>query len=190
MDDLVRDVLDPLEPQVCTATWFKVPNPPGERDGYEWRVHAITPDRGTVGVLERSPYDDLQAARVRGTVDETTFRRRCRSINDVERALVADGTGIVKLFLLLDGGLSGTDRAAGARRGAGPVDGAGSGVATTADPQEHDRRSDDIAAFSECLCATSTEVAPWYVVPAGRRWFRNVAASEIVAQALERLEPR
>ncbi len=183
-DGTIRKVMDAFNPQGCTVTGFKVPTPLELRHDYLWRIHAVAPAKGTIGIFNRSHYEDVLIVRVHELVDEATWRRRYRSINDFERHLVDEGTSIVKLFLYID-----PDEQR-ERLQARLDDPTKRWKFAAADLKERARWDDYIAAFNDCLHETSTEVAPWYVIPSNRKWFRNVAVSEIVAQALERIDPR
>jgi PPK2 family polyphosphate:nucleotide phosphotransferase len=183
-DGTIRKVMDAFNPQGCTVTGFKVPTPLELRHDYLWRVHAVAPAKGTVAIFNRSHYEDVLVVRVHGLVDEATWKRRYRSINDFERNLVEEGTAIVKLFLYID---SDEQRA---RLQARLDDPTKRWKFAVGDLEERKRWDDYIDAFNDCLRRTSTEVAPWYVIPSDRKWFRNLAVAEIVGQALERLDPR
>lgn len=183
-DGTIRRVMDAFNPQGCTVTGFKVPTALELGHDYLWRIHAETPAKGSIAIFNRSHYEDVLVVRVHGLIDEAVWRRRYRSINDFERNLVEEGTAIVKLFLYID-----RDEQR-ARLQARLDDPDKRWKFASGDLAERARWDEYIDAFDDCLSATSTELAPWYVIPANRKWFRNLAVSEIVAQALEKLDPR
>lgn len=183
-DGTLRRVMDAFNPQGCTVTGFKVPTELELRHDFLWRIHAVAPAKGTVGIFNRSHYEDVLVVRVHGLVDEATWRRRYRSINDFERVLVEEGTSIVKLFLYIN-----RDEQR-ERLQARLDDPTKRWKFALGDLEERERWDAYIDAFNDCLRATSTELAPWFVIPANRKWFRNLAVAEIVVQALERLDPQ
>lgn len=183
-DGTIGKVMDAFNPQGCSVTGFKVPTPLEARHDFLWRVHAAAPARGTVAIFNRSHYEEVLIVRVHGLIDEPTWRRRYRAINDFERHLTDEGTAIVKLFLYID---ADEQRE---RFQARLDDKTKRWKFAKGDLAERERWDDYIDAFNDCLRETSTDIAPWFVIPANRKWFRNLAVSEIVAQALERLDPQ
>ena len=183
-DGTISKVMDAFNPQGCSVTGFKVPTPFEARHDFLWRVHAATPAKGTVAIFNRSHYEEVLIVRVHGIIDETTWRRRYHAINDFEHHLTDEGTAIVKLFLYID---ADEQRERFQARLDDPTK---RWKFAKGDLEERKRWDDYIDAFNDCLRETSTDVAPWYVIPANRKWFRNLAVSEIVTQALERLDPQ
>jgi PPK2 family polyphosphate:nucleotide phosphotransferase len=183
-DGTVKHVFAGVNPQGVRVTSFKVPTELELAHDFLWRVHARVPQHGEIGVFNRSHYEDVLVARVHELVDESTWRRRYRHINHFEALLADAGTRVVKLFLhispeeqaeRLQARLDDPTKRWKFRRG---------------DLAERARWDDYMAAYEEAIARTSTEHAPWYVIPADRKWFRNWAVSRIVIEALEAMDPR
>ena len=183
-DGTVKHVFTGVNPQGVHVTSFKVPTAEELGHDFLWRIHARTPRHGDIAIFNRSHYEDVLVARVHELADESTVRRRYRHINHFESLLHDARTRIVKLFLhisreeqaqRLQARLDDPDKRWKFNRG---------------DLDERARWDDYMAAYEETIAHTSTEHAPWYVVPADRKWFRNWAVSRIVIEALEAMDPR
>lgn len=182
-DGTVRHVMSGLNPASCRVQSFKVPTADEARHDYLWRVHHVVPARGEIGVFNRSHYEDVLIVRVRELVPEKIWQRRYGQINDFEQMLTENGVTILKFFLHIDKAEQ-RDRL----------------KARLADPSKNwkfdnadlaVRRQWDVyqRAYEDALSRCSTKWAPWYVVPANKKWFRNLAVSEIVRATLEDLHP-
>ena len=182
-DGTIRRVITGLNPQGCTVTNFKVPTDVALAHDYLWRVHNSMPVRGILGVFNRSHYEDVVAARINGVVDEQQCEQRYRHIREFERMLLDEGTTMVKVFLHIS---KEEQRARLQER----ID----------DPEKNwkFRRSDlEVRArwdeyqqcYEEAITATSTDWAPWYVVPADHKWVRDVAVAEALVDVFGRLDP-
>jgi PPK2 family polyphosphate:nucleotide phosphotransferase len=183
-DGTVKHVFAGVNPQGVRVTSFKVPT--GDELGHDflWRIHAHAPRKGEIAIFNRSHYEDVLVARVHGLVDESTWRRRYRHINHFEALLEDAGTRVVKLFLHIS-------REEQAQRLQARLDDpAKRWKFNPGDLAERERWDDYQAAYEEAIAHTSTEHAPWYVIPADRKWFRNWAVSRIVIEALEAMDPR
>ena len=183
-DGLIRTVFTGINPAGVRVTSFGVPSDTELAHDYLWRIHPACPARGQIGVFNRSHYEDVLVVRVKGLVPEDRWRRRYEHIRAFERLLVDEGTAIVKLFLNIS-------KEEQRERFQDRVD--------SLDEQWKFRRGDleDRAlwpqfmdAYREALAETSTDDAPWYVVPGDRKWVRNLAAAHILHDVLERLDPR
>jgi PPK2 family polyphosphate:nucleotide phosphotransferase len=183
-DGTIRAVLQGVNPQGCAVTSFKVPSAEELDHDFLWRYHAKVPGRGMIGVFNRSHYEDVLVVRVKGLVPEEVWRARYDRINDFERLLTASGTTILKFFLHI----SKAEQKARLE-------------ARIEDPEKHwkfdpadlvERKSWDAyqAAFGDALTRCSTPDAPWHVVPANRKWFRNLVVARTVADTLEAMDPR
>ena len=158
-DGTIAKVMEAFNPQGCPVTSFKVPTPEELGHDFLWRVHRHTPRKGEVGIFNRSHYEDVLVVRVHGFVPRKVWSTRYDQINDFEEMLTRNGTTIVKFFL-------------------------------TIDRDEQRKLWDDYqAAFDEALNKTSTPSAPWYVIPANRNWFRNLAVATILADTMADLKP-
>ena len=171
--------MDAFNPMGCTVTSFKVPTPIELGHDYLWRVHPHTPEKGTIAIFNRSHYEDVLVVRVHELVPEAVWRRRYDHINDWERMLTDEGTTIVKFFLYID---RDEQKQRLEERRDDPTKNWKFSAGDLAERALWDRY---IEAFEECLERTSTRNAPWYLIPANRKWFRNLAVSRIVAETLE-----
>ena len=178
-DSTIRDVFGKMNPQGVKVASFKVPTRLELAHDYLWRVHPQVPGDGMITIFNRSHYEDVLVVRVEGLVDEERWRRRYRHIVEFERMLAEEGTTIVKFFIQIS-------KEEQRRRL----------QARLADPDKHwkfdvgdlDTRArwDDYqAAYGEMLERTSTEFAPWYVIPGDRKWHRKLVIGEIMVDLLE-----
>ena len=183
-DGTIRHVFTGVNPQGCRVTSFKAPTAVDLAHDFLWRVHAECPARGMLGIFNRSHYEDVVAVGVLGLAPEDVWRRRPERIVEFERLLTDEGTAIVKCFLhvsaekqreRLDERLS---------------DPAKRWKHDPADEEMSRRYTELVAAYEEVLTATSTEWAPWYVIPADRNWVRNLAVATVLVEALRRLDPQ
>jgi PPK2 family polyphosphate:nucleotide phosphotransferase len=183
-DGTIRKVMDAFSPMGCTVTSFKVPTPIELDHDYLWRVHPHAPEKGSIAIFNRSHYEDVLVVRVHELVRAAVWRPRYDHINAWEKMLTDEGTTIVKFFLYID--KDEQKRRLEARRD----DPTKSWKFSAGDVAERALWDRYIAAFEECLERTSTKYAPWYLIPANRKWFRNFAVSHIVAETLEALDPQ
>ncbi len=183
-DGTIRHVMDAFNPQGCRVVGFKVPNPVELAHDYLWRIHQHTPAKGHITIFNRSHYEDLLVVRVHDLVPEATWGRRFRHINEWERMLTDEGTTIVKLFLFID-------RDEQRERLQARLDEPHKRWKfSKADLGERERWPDYIRAFEDVLERTSTEWAPWYLIPANHKWFRNLAVAHILGEVIDDLDPR
>ncbi len=177
----VEHVLGAVNPAGLRVTSFNAPTSDELARDYLWRVHANVPEAGQIGVFDRSHYEDVLVARVEGLVPKDRWQRRYDHINAFERLLVDEGTTIVKLFLHIS-----------------PDEQRERLQARLDEPDKHwkfklsdlDARAkwaDYEAAFHDMLERTSTEHAPWHVIPANKKWYRNWAVATILVEALDGL---
>ncbi|MEO7986551.1 MAG: polyphosphate kinase 2 family protein [Gemmatimonadales bacterium] len=183
-DSTIRRVFAPINPQGCRVTGFKVPSALELSHDYLWRVHREVPPRGMIGVFNRSHYEDVLVVRLHGLVPEEVWRPRYRQINEFERSLVENGVTILKFFLHI------SREEQRARMLARLDDPRKFWKFNPSDLGEIDRWEDYTAAYQEMLLRTSTPEAPWYVVPADRKLPRDLLISQVVVDALERLDPK
>ena len=141
--------------------------------------------RGTIGIFNRSHYEDVLVVRVHDLVPRAVWRRRYEQINAFEQLLADSGTTIVKFFLHIS-----PRRAAAAPAGTRWTIRPSTGSSSKGDLAERKLWPAYMAAYEDALSRCSTEVAPWYVIPADHKWFRNLAVAEIVGQTLADLKPR
>ncbi len=183
-DGTIRSVMDAFNPQGCSVVGFKAPTPQELRHDFLWRIHAHTPGKGSVTIFNRSHYEDVLIVRVHGLVPRKVWRGRFRTINEWERMLTEEGTTILKFFLYID-------RDEQRERLQARLDDPDKRWKfASADLPERELWDDYIAAFQDTLRKTSTEWAPWYLIPANHKWFRNLAVAHVLGETLERLDPK
>ena len=183
-DGTIKHAFRAFNPASCRVVSFKVPSGEERSHDFLWRVHTKTPARGEVVVFNRSHYEDVLVVRVHGLVPETVWRPRYDLINDFEANLAAAGTRIVKLYLHI------SKEEQAERFQARLDDPTKHWKFRRGDLEERARWGDYTAAFEEAISRTSTDVAPWYVIPADRKWYRNWAVSRILAETLQDMDPR
>jgi PPK2 family polyphosphate:nucleotide phosphotransferase len=178
-DGAIRKVFSGVNPQGCLVTPFKAPNDVELAHDYLWRVHRRTPAKGMIGVFNRSHYEDVLIVRVHDLVPRRVWKRRYDQINDFERLLVDDGTIVCKFFLHI------SKHEQEQRLRAREQDVAKAYKLSPDDWRERDRWDDYVAAYEEALRRCSTPEAPWTIVPADRKWYRNLAIAEALVGRLE-----
>lgn len=183
-DGVIRHVFNAVNPQASEVTAFKVPTEEELAHDFLWRAHRNTPRTGEIGVFNRSYYEDVLVVRVHGLVPEATWRERFRLINQFEELLAHGGTTAVKLLLHI----SKDEQARRLRERIERPD--KRWKFRPADLAERRHWDAYQEAFEDALSRTSTEVAPWYIVPADRKWYRNWLVSTILVETLERLDPQ
>ena len=177
----VRHVVGQMDPQGVRAAAFGPPTPEEHRHDFLWRVRKRLPPPGIVGVFDRSHYEDVVAVRVRKLAPKATWSRRFAAINRFEEGLVSDNVRIVKCFLHIS-----QDQFCRRQR------------ARLDDPTKHWKYSpgdlqdfglwnDYLAAYADALERCNTEQAPWHVVPADRKWYRNWAITTLLIEQLEEM---
>src|ERR1700690_2499704 len=182
-DGTVHHVMSAFSPQGCPVTDFKVPSALEASHDYLWRVHQHTPARGEIAIFNRSHYEDVLVVRVHDLVPRMVWKKRYDQINDWERMLVDEGTTIVKFFLLID---KDEQRSRFQERYENPTK---RWKFKMGDLAERALWDNYVAAFEEALSRCSTAAAPWYVIPANRNWYRNLAVAGVLGDGLEDLKP-
>jgi PPK2 family polyphosphate:nucleotide phosphotransferase len=180
----LKHVMGAFQPAGCSVTSFKVPTAPELAHDYLWRVHQRTPAKGEIAIFDRSHYEDVLIVRVHDLVPKKVWSRRYDHINDWERMLADEGTTIVKFFLWI------SKDEQKERLQARLDDPAKRWKFRLGDLEERKRWDDYVAAYQDVLARCSTEQAPWYVIPANRKWFRNLAVAEILGDTIEALNPQ
>ncbi|MGH2407828.1 MAG: polyphosphate kinase 2 family protein [Candidatus Limnocylindrales bacterium] len=183
-DGTIKHVMGAFNPQGCPVTAFKVPSAEELAHDYLWRVHARVPAKGEIGIFNRSHYEEVLVVRVHELLPKAVWSKRYAQLNDFEALLSSNGTTIVKLFLHIS---REEQRVRFQSRYADPSK---RWKFKMGDLEERKHWDDYQAAFEDMLAKTSTKVAPWYVIPANRNWFRNLAVTEILGDVLEDLDPR
>jgi PPK2 family polyphosphate:nucleotide phosphotransferase len=183
-DGTVSHVMSAFNPMGCIVTSFKVPTPIEAAHDYLWRVHQRTPGNGEIAIFNRSHYEELLVVRVHDLVPKRVWSRHFDQINDFERLLSDEGTTILKFFLMID---RDEQKARLQSRIDDPSKNWKFKLGDLAERKLWDRY---MVAYEDILRRCSTDYAPWYVIPANRNWFRNLAIADIVADTLEELDPR
>jgi PPK2 family polyphosphate:nucleotide phosphotransferase len=183
-DGVIRSVFTGLNPQGCRVVSFKAPSSGELAHDYLWRLHAVVPARGEIGIFNRSHYEDVVTVRVRGLAPRKVWSRRPGHIREWERMLSDEGTTIVKVFLNVS---KDEQRARFQERVDDPEK---RWKFNPRDLEVRDLFDDFIAAYEQVINATSTEWAPWHVVPADRNWVKSLAVAELLLDALERIDPK
>jgi PPK2 family polyphosphate:nucleotide phosphotransferase len=183
-DGTVRKVFTGLNPQGCRVVSFKAPTGPELEHDFLWRVHANCPARGEIGIFNRSHYEDVVTVGVMELAPEEVWRPRIPHLREFERMLVEEGTAIVKCYLHI------SKQEQKDRLDARLADPKKRWKFDPNDLETRKRWDRFMAAYEEALSATSTPVAPWYVIPADRKWVRNVAVATVLAETLRRLDPQ
>ena len=183
-DGVVRRAFEGVNPMGVSVTSFRAPVGAELEHDYLWRIHAALPRRGTVGIFNRSHYEDVVAVRMYGIAPEKVWRPRYEHIRGFERMLVDEGTTVIKVFLNVS-------REEQRARFQDRIDNPEKRWKFRRDDLLVREQFDDwIAAWDEALTETSTDWAPWYVVPADRNWLKALAVGELVVDALEGLDPQ
>jgi len=181
-DGTINHVLGNMNPQGARVYGFKVPSAEESAHDFLWRIHLAAPQRGQVAIYNRSHYEDVLVSRVHGLVPKKVWSKRYELINDFEKNLADNGTHILKFFLHIS-----PDEQL--RRFKQRLDDpARHWKISESDYKEREYWDDYSKAFEDALSRCSTAHAPWFVIPADHKWFRNLAVSQIVVEALESLE--
>ena len=183
-DGTVRHVMTAFNPMGCLVTSWKAPTPIELAHDYLWRIHQRTPGKGEISIFNRSHYEDVLVVRVHELVPKDVWSKRYDQINEFERLLTTSGTTILKFFLWID---RDEQRARFQARLDDPDKRWKSRVR---DLEERKLWDSYVAAFEDMLERCSTADAPWYLIPSNRKWFRNLAVAEILADTLDDLKPR
>jgi PPK2 family polyphosphate:nucleotide phosphotransferase len=180
-DGTIRHVFEGVNPQGVKVTSFKVPTSRELAHDYLWRVHRQVPGRGEIMIFNRSHYEDVLVVRVHNLVRPKVWGRRYDHINDFERLLCDEGVTIRKFYLHID-------RDEQKERFQARLDEPDKHWKfSVADLAERKRWPDYMKAYQDVLSRTSTKWAPWYIVPANRKWYRNLVVSTILVETLEGL---
>ena len=183
-DGIVRHVMRGTYPSGVRVYSFKEPSADEESHDFLWRYHQATPAQGMVHVFNRSHYEDVIVVRVKGLVPEELWRSRYDSIKDFERMLAREGTTIVKFLLHI----SKEEQLEKFRERLERTDKYWKW--SDNDIKERERWDDYQQAFEDAVRATSTDWAPWYVIPADHRWYRNYVVARVLAGTLAALDPQ
>jgi PPK2 family polyphosphate:nucleotide phosphotransferase len=177
----VRRVIGQVDPAGVRVAAFEAPTDEEREHDFLWRIRARLPRAGQVGAFDRSHYEDVVAVRVRGLADESTWRPRFDEINAFEAELAAGGMRIVKCFLHI------SPEEQRERLLARLDDETKRWKYSAGDLDDRALWGDFQHAYAEAIALTSTEVAPWHLVPADRKWYRNWAIARLLIEQLEEM---
>jgi PPK2 family polyphosphate:nucleotide phosphotransferase len=181
-DGTISHVMSALNPQGCSVVGFKVPTPEELAHDYLWRVHKQAPRNGQIMVFNRSHYEDVLVVRVHNLVPKDEWVKRYNEINAFERELTNSGTTIVKFFLHID-------KDEQLKRFRDRLDQPDKQwKISDADYTEREYWDDYQRAYMDAISKCSFNYAPWYVIPANYKWFRDLAVSQILVDTLEGLK--
>jgi PPK2 family polyphosphate:nucleotide phosphotransferase len=177
-DGTIRKVMAPINPQGCDVVAFKEPTPADLAHDFLWRVHPCAPSKGMIGIFNRSHYEDVLVVRVHDLVPKAVWKRRYDAINDFERLLVRNDTIILKFFLHIS---KDEQRARLLEREKEPEK---AWKLSPGDWIEREKWDTYQVAYEAALGKCSTTDAPWYIVPADKKWFRDLAITETILATL------
>ncbi|HEX4687175.1 MAG TPA: PPK2 family polyphosphate kinase [Nocardioides sp.] len=178
---VLRHTVGLVDPQGVKITSFKAPTDEEKQHPFLWRIRKALPEPGYIGVFDRSHYEDVLIVRVHGLVDPETVERRYDEINEFEAGLVADGHVLLKCMLHVSADEQ-------KQRLLARLDNPDKyWKFNPADIDERERWGDYRTAYEAALERTNTEIAPWYVVPADRKWYRNLVIGQLLLEHLRGL---
>jgi len=181
-DGTIRHVMTGLNPEACRVTPFKVPSEEESRHDFLWRIHKAVPMRGEIGVFNRSHYEDVLVARVHKLVPKHVWSARYDQINQFEKMLVKSKVVILKFFLNI------SKKEQEQRLEARLDDKSKIWKLSPSDFAEHQYWDQYREAYQDAITECSTDRAPWYVIPSNKKWFRNLAVAQILADTLTSLK--
>jgi PPK2 family polyphosphate:nucleotide phosphotransferase len=183
-DGIIRHVFEGVNPQGVRVASFKKPTPEELDHDFLWRVHKQVPGRGEIAIFNRSHYEDVLVVRVHNLAPKEVWSKRYDRINDFERMLVDEGTTILKFFPHID-----PDEQK-ERMQARLDEPTKHWKFNPADLEERKLWPKYMKAYEDAISKTSTDWAPWYIVPANRKWYRNLVVGTVIIETLENLNMR
>jgi PPK2 family polyphosphate:nucleotide phosphotransferase len=183
-DGTIKHVMSGVNPQGCSVTSFKQPTSRELDHDFLWRIHAAVPEKGSIGIFNRSQYEDVLIVRVHKLVPRLIWEKRYGEINAFEKILTENDVHILKFFLHMS-------KEEQARRFKARLsDPAKNWKASAADFKERELWDEYQAAYKDAIGKCSTQAAPWYVIPSDHKWFRNFAVAEVIIDTLESFKMR
>lgn len=183
-DGVIKQVMSGVNPQSCRVTSFKAPSAEERAHDFLWRVHKEVPPKGYIGIFNRSHYEDILWPRVHGNLTDKELKRRVEQILNFEEMLSDTGTTIVKVYLH-------TSKAEQRKRLQLRVDNPDKRWKfNPADVEERELWSTYMTVYEEVLSRTSTNFAPWYVIPADYKWYRDYVVATLVRDTLKGMKPK
>lgn len=183
-DGAIKHVFSGVNPQGCRISSFKAPNPEERNHDFLWRYHKSAPAVGRIGIFNRSHYEDVLVVRVKNLVPEEVWRPRYQLINNFEWNLTQNNIAVIKFYLHI------SKDEQKRRLESRLADPGKKWKFSTNDLKERAYWEDYQRAFEDAINETSTDYAPWYVIPANKKWYRNLVIARAIADTLESLDPR
>lgn len=183
-DSTIRHVIKAFNPQSCTVKAFKEPTAEDLYHDFLWRIHKSTPAKGEIVIFNRSHYEDIIQPRVHKTIHKSIWTRRYDHINAFERCLSDNNTKIIKFFLYIS---KKEQRKRLEERLTDPLK---QWKISEGDIEDRRYWSRYLAAYQDIIHKCSNLSAPWYVIPANKKWFRDLVVSLIIVNTLEKLKPK
>lgn len=181
-DGTIRHVMTGVNPQGCKVTPFKAPSDEELDHDFLWRIHKAVPGKGEIGIFNRSHYEDVLIVRVHNLVPKSVWSKRYAQINAFEHNMATSNVTILKFFLHIS-------KDEQKRRFQDRINRPEKNwKVNPADFEERKYWDDYMRAYEEVLGRCSTGAAPWFVIPSDKKWFRNIAVSQIIVEALEGLD--
>ena len=193
-DGAIKHVMSGINPQGCHVTSFKQPSDEELDHDFLWRCAKAVPERGRIGIFNRSHYEEVLIVRVHPEIlqnqplpaaiknDKDIWKKRYRAIRNFEENLADNGTHILKFFLNV------SKKEQKERFLARADEPEKNWKFSIGDVKERGHWDDYMKAYTDALEATSTEKAPWYIIPADKKWFTRLAVSEVIVQAMESMD--
>jgi len=181
-DGAIEHVFSGINPQGCVVTSFKAPSPQELSHDFLWRIHNAAPARGMIGIFNRSHYESVLVERVRQLAPRDVWKGRYDHINAFEKLLSEEGTTILKFFLHISW------EEQKRRMEARLKDPLKNWKFSPSDLKERRRWDDYMQAYEDALEKCSMKHAPWYIVPADHKWYRNWVVSDTILRALKKLK--
>ena len=181
-DGTIRKVMAGINVQGCDVVSFKVPTTDELSHDFLWRAHKAVPSKGKIGIFNRSHYEDVLVVRVHDLVPEQVWAQRYQQINDFEKMLVENGTIVLKFFLHI------SKDEQKARLESRIIDPTKHWKVEESDVRERAYWDDYMKAYEVMLQKCSTDWAPWYIIPANKKWYRNLLITESIVERLKKLD--
>ncbi|HKC93525.1 MAG TPA: polyphosphate kinase 2 family protein [Nitrospira sp.] len=178
-DGTIKHVMSGVNPQGCKVVAFKAPSNNELAHDFLWRVHRETPPKGFIGIFNRSHYEDVLITRVHGWISHKVAKRRFNQIKEFEELLSENGTAILKFFLYI------SKEEQKERLEARVRDRERRWKWNSGDLEERKLWDEYMQSFEDVISTTSTECAPWYIIPANHKWYRNLVVADRVVNVLE-----
>lgn len=183
-DGAIRKVFDCVNPQGVRVASFKAPTPLELSHDFLWRIHQQVPPKGFIGIFNRSHYEDVLVVRVNELVPEPVWKARYEQINAFEALLHASGTRILKFYLHIS---KDEQKQRFEERLQDPTK---HWKFSTGDLPVRERWDDYMRAYEAALSRCSTADAPWYIIPANKKWFRDLLITQLIVETLEAMDPQ